>query len=180
MKIYINSYHPDEILEKIKKIDNYFNKSINYIEIISNDGLFKIENSQLFKMNVFDQPVLMLKNFYKNLVLFIDKSYYKTEKIFSQIPYNHDIRNITCFYYDMYNNINMQSNKKSSKNNNIQFVVEGTYKESQIQLQMNSNNMNSKYYNFVPHDFYFLVNEDFDFDNIFCKEELNVFLSHLF
>ena len=74
MKIYVNSYNPADMLDKIKKIDTNFSKSTKYIEILSNEGLYKIENNNLFKLHTVDYPVQILKQYYKNVVLFIDKS----------------------------------------------------------------------------------------------------------
>lgn len=178
MRIYVNSYNPIDMLEKIKKIDTNFSKSTKYIEIVSNEGLYKIENNNLFKLHPVDYPVQILKQFYKNVVLFIDKSYFKPENIYSQIPPEHEIRDVTCFYYDVCDPKLLSRKKKNDYS--IQLVVEGTYKESEINLQTNSNNVNNKYYRYIPHDFYFLVNDNFDFDNYFCKETLNEFLSQLF
>jgi hypothetical protein len=178
MKIYVNSYNPIDMLDKIKKIDTNFSKSSKYIEIVSNNGLYKIENNNLFKLHTVDTPVQILKQYYKNLVFFIDKSYFKAENIYSQIPPEHDIRDVTCFYYDVCEATLLYKKKKNDYS--IQLVVEGTYKENEINLQTNSNNVNNKYYRFVPHDFYFLVNDNFDFDNYFCKEVFNEFLSQLF
>ena len=181
MKIYVNSYQPIDILDKIKKIDTQFSNYSKYIEIISSEGIYKIENNNLFKLHTVDYPVHCLKHFYKNVVLFIDKSYYKTENIYSQIPPDHEIRDVTCLYYQICDP-KMLPHKIKNKNNDyhIQFVVEGTYKEIEINVKTNSNNVNNKYNYFVPHDFYFVVNENFDFDNSFCKEYLNEFLSQLF
>jgi hypothetical protein len=178
MKIYVNSYNPIDMLEKIKKIDANFSKSTKYIEIVSNYGLYKIENNNLFKLHAVDYPVQILKQFYKNVVLFIDKSYFKSENIYSQIPPEHEIRDVTCFYYEVCDPTLLSKKKKNDYS--IQLVVEGTYKENEINLQTNSNNSNNKYYRYVPHDFYFLVNDNFHFENYFCKEVINEFLSQLF
>lgn len=176
MKIYLNAYKPQDLVPKFKHLDNYFNKATNHIEIISpSSGIYKIENKNITRKVVVDKPIETFSKFYKNSVLFVDKSYYKEETVLSQIPFDHTFTNVTCFYYNLHNEEN--GKKKPPR---IQLVVEGFYKENQIQLHTNSNQFNNKYFQFMPTDFYFLVNHDFDMENQFSKEELNVFLSHLF
>jgi hypothetical protein len=175
MKIYLNAYKPKELIPKLKHLDNYFNKSTSHIEIISpSSGIYRIENKNLVRKIIVDKPVETFSKFHKNSVLFLDKSYYKEEKVLSQLPFDHTYTDITCFYYNLHSEEN--GKKKPPR---IQLVIEGTYKENQIQLHSNSNQFNNKYFQFVPTDFYFLVNDEFDIENQFSKEELNVFLSHL-
>jgi hypothetical protein len=176
MKIYLNSYKPQEIVPKLKNLDNYFNKSTSHIEIISpSSGIYRIENKNIVRKIVVDKPIVSFSKFYKNSVLFLDKSYYKEEKVLSQIPFDHSVTNVSCFYYNLHSEEN--GKKKPPR---VQLVIEGSYKDNQIQLHSNSNQFNNKYFQFSPTDFYFLVNDDFDIENQFSKEELNVFLSHLF
>ena len=176
MKIYLNSYKPKELIPKLKHLDNYFNKSTNHIEIISPSfGIYKIENKNIVRKVVVDKPIKTFSKFYKNSVLLLDNSYYKEEKVLSQLPFDHTCREVTCFYYNLHSEEN--GKKKPPR---IQLVVEGVYRENQINLHSNSNHFNNKYFQFVPTDFYLLTNDDFDIENQFSKEEVNVFLSHLF
>ena len=192
MKIYLNSYKPNEILEKVKKSEIYLKKIKNHIEIISETGIYKIENKNVYKLHAIDKPILNLGT-YKNAVLLLDKSYYEKEQIYSQLPVDHNVRNITIFYYDLHKDNSIGIGKKNKYNPNIQLVIEGYYKENQqinlsVFLKNNSNcenNSDNKYNNFIPLDFYFLVKnndtqEKYDNNDNFYKEEVNNYLSLLF
>ena len=161
MKLYIKNYNPIYILKKIKLLDNYYIKTKNSIEIISDDGIFHIDNKRVYKMNVILDKLVELK--INNLELLLDKSVYNNE-IVHQLPFNHIDSHITTFYYAI--------NSKSK----ILLVIEGEY--NNIDKEIIHNNSN-KYPNFNPTNFYFeLPNEKTNFE-IVNNDDLNVFLSLL-
>ena len=158
IKIYLDDYPPQNILSKLDLLDKLYKQTKNHIEIISTDGIFHIENNKLYKLINHDKQIIQKNN------LILDKSICIKNIHYSQIPFEHISTNITSIYY--------------GHHKNIQFVIEGIY-ETNIQLKKEKYNINDKYYHFIPTNFYFLANEDFDFDNILLMEEINVFLSML-
>jgi len=160
-KIFLHDYKPILLKKKIKKLDEYFRKMENYIEIVSPDGLFSIENERLYKLKPLDKEIV--KCSLENFELLIDDSYFDKEIVLSQIPYDNISSKIHRFYY---------SQEPIGKKTFLTLVIEGTYDNTHL-----DENLNDKYLNFTPRNFYFLTNERID--NILIKKELNVFLSLL-
>jgi hypothetical protein len=130
----------------------------NSIEIISDDGIFYINDKKFSKMNIISDKLVELRSNYLELLL--DKSVYNNE-IVHHLPLNHINTHITSFYYSI--------NSKSK----IILVIEGKY-ENEI-----SNKITNKYHNFIPTNFYFEVpNEKTNFE-LLNNDDLNVFLSLL-
>ena len=62
MKIYIKDYNPKDILKKIKLIDEYYYSRKKSIEIISDNGIFYIDDKKFHKINiVLDELVELIK-----------------------------------------------------------------------------------------------------------------------
>ena len=162
MKIYINNYNPNNLLKKIKLIDKYFYGTKNNIEIVSDDGIFYIDNNKFYKLNIISDDLSKLNN--NNNELLIDKSIYNKD-ITHQLPLEHIILNVTTFYYS----INVKSK--------IKLVIEGKYEDENFNFEILNNT--NKYQNFIPTNFYFEVpNEKNDFE-ILNNDDLNVFFSML-
>ena len=162
-KIFVRDYKPILLKKKIKKLDEYFRKMEKYTEIVSPDGLFSIENEKMHKLKPIDKEIVA-HNF-DNFELLLDDSYFEREIVLSQIPYDNISLAFHRFYY---------SQEPIGKNSFLRFVIEGIY-ENDNNNKINDNK--DKYLNFVPTNFYFLMNEKID--NILIKKELNVFLSIL-
>ena len=158
MKLYIKNYKPIDILKKIKLLDEYYFNTKNSIEIISDDGIFFINDKKFYKMSIILDKLVELR--INDLELLLDKSMYKDE-IVHYLPLNHIDSCITSFNYAI--------NSKSK----IILVIEGKY-ENEI-----SNKITNKYHNFIPTNFYFEVpNEKTNFE-LLNNDDLNVFLSLL-
>jgi hypothetical protein len=156
MKIYIKNYKPKNILKKLKLLDDYYINTKNSIEIISDEGIFYVNDKNFYKMNIILDKLSELRS--NDLELLLDKSVFKNE-IVHHLPLNHVNTHITTFYYSI--------NPKSK----IKLVIEGNY-ENEI-------NITNKYYNFISTNFYFEVqNEITDFE-LLNNDDLNVFLSLL-
>ena len=177
-KIYIKDYNLNLLKQKFYKLDEYFRNKETFIEVFSPEGFFNIDNNNLYKLIAIDKQKYICK--YETYNLLFDNSYFEKECV-SQIPIDHIILNMTKFYYE-YGEYGKNTNKdhvkpKSNKSNNninksfLILVIEGIY-ETKIQ-----NDNKDKYCDFIPINFYFLINESFD--NILIKNDLNVFLSML-
>jgi hypothetical protein len=199
MKIYIKDYNPMDILKKIKLIDEYYYSTKKSIEIISDDGIFYINDKKFYKMNVVLDKLVELK--IKNFDILLDKSVYNNDIVY-QLPFSYIDSHITTFYYA----INSNKFNKSK----IKLVVEGNYDvihneicdneicdnkitdneigdnkitDNEIGDNKITDNKDkiimNKYYNFSPTNFYFETpNEKPDFE-LLNNDDLNVFLSLL-
>lgn len=164
MKIYIKDYNPMDVLKKIKLIDEYYYSTKKYIEIISDSGIFYINDKNFYKINIVLDELVELK--ITDLDILLDKSLYNNDIIY-QLPFNYIDSHITAFYYAI--------NSKSK----IKLVIEGKYNEiTDNEIDKDKIIMN-KYYNFSPTNFYFEApNEKTDFE-LLNNDDLNVFLSLL-
>lgn len=167
MKIYIKDYNPMDVLKKIKLIDEYYYSTKKYIEIISDSGIFYINDKNFYKINIVLDELVELK--ITDLDILLDKSIYNNDIIY-QLPFNYIDSHITAFYYAI--------NSKSK----IKLVIEGKYEiiDNEIDKVIDKDKIiMNKYYNFSPTNFYFEApNEKTDFE-LLNNDDLNVFLSLL-
>jgi len=164
-KIYINNYNPSAIKDKINLLSENIKLEKNIIEIISPDGIFNVENNNIYKLKPIDFEIKTDK--LNNFTLLFDESYYVKEEVLSQIPYDHIISNKSIIHY---------TTTGTKTKTFVELVVEGIY-ESNFFTATSRNNSIDKLSCFRPINFYFLINEPFD--NILVKKELSVFLSML-
>jgi hypothetical protein len=98
MKIYIPNFMP----KNIKGLNDTLCKNIiTYNDIYSSEGLFRIQNNNIFQLIPNDISVIYTK--YNNTDFIIDKSYYIFNKNIYCIPYNHIIYNIEKTEYKLDN-----------------------------------------------------------------------------
>jgi hypothetical protein len=157
MKLYIKNYKPIDILNKIELLEQYYVTNKHSIEIISDDGIFYVDEKKSYKINIILDKLVELKS--NNLELLLDKSIYNNIVNY-QLPLSHIVFYVTSFYYLI--------NSKSK----IKLVIEGKYEN-------NNNKVTNKYHNFTPTNFYFEIpNEKTNFE-LLNNDDLNVFLSLL-
>jgi len=168
MKLYIKNYKPIDIFKKIKFIDDYYINTKNSIEIISDDGIFYIDNKKFYKINIISDKLVELRS--NDLELLLDKTVYNND-IVHQLPLNHIYTDSTTFYYAI--------NPKSK----IKLVIDGKYEFNTNEISDNEDDkkkiITNKYHNFIPTNFYFEIpNEKTNFE-LLNNDDLNVFLSLL-
>jgi hypothetical protein len=156
MKIYIQHYN----LNNIASLDKYLYSETTHIDIYSNEGIFMVDNTQIFKLKITDKDVYKIENYGVNFsgsnnkhTLLIDESVIEKEPVF-QIPQDHIAIKLTTFTYKMY------------QKSNVSLVIEGTY---------NQPGNNGRYDGFEPRDFYFISSSNLTE----IKDNLCVFLSLL-
>jgi hypothetical protein len=152
MKIYIENYDIDNLENKMPILTKYCDNCENaqLLLVYSDDGIFKINENKLQKMNIITDKVdrKQLSGF------IIDRSKIIYENC-NYLPYEHIFNKINQFIYKV--------NDKSK----LKLVIEGTYIEQNNNLK------------FVPNDFYFETNLEEQIYNSVIKDDLNVFLSLL-
>ena len=106
MKIYLPGFMPKNI--DIENIDieninsSIHKKSVDYCNIYSQEGLFRIQNNNVYQLIPQDIPIE--KTIYNNIEFIIDKSSYIFRKNIYSIPYKHIIYNIEQHEYKLYDN----------------------------------------------------------------------------
>ena len=149
MKIYLENYNPVLLQNKLALFEKYLVNTNQFIEVISENGLFMVNDQDICKITVtLDESIKME---YPPFSLIVDKSKVNLEKVYA-VP-NHTY--LTKIVKNIY---------KPTKASKIQFIIEGETNSS--------NNLN-----FLPTNFYFEVPDNMDLT--VNKEDLNVFLFHL-
>lgn len=102
MKIYIKNLEIQNIKERIELIKKYEIKNIKYIIFYSNDGIFELNNKNLYKLYQNDVKIISDNISYNNkdYELLYDNSFYNKEKIYS-IPNLYREKKIFKTYYKM-------------------------------------------------------------------------------
>ena len=163
VRIYIDKYSPQKLTHnKLKQIDQYYKNTIQYTQLFSLDGIFRIENNQLVRINIIDKPIINRTDYYDNHVLLVDESIVEKEPILSQIPYEHLVTNVVIHQYNL----------STAKEPKLTLFIEGTYDNEMLSIQASN-----RYVNFKPTNLYFLAIEDID--HLLIKQELVELLSVL-
>lgn len=160
MKIYIQNYNIKNLVNKLEALEKYkVNKKV-ITEIYSDEGIFNINDINLYKLMIEDSDITKINNYYNNYNILIDNSKITYVKSY-QIPHNHVLLHTSEFYY-------LASPKSSIK---LVIICKCLFNE------MTKSESNSD--EFVPIDFYFEVSDIIDIHSETFKSDLNVFLSLL-
>jgi len=154
MKIYIDKYNINKLSKKMPLLQPYYANSKANVFIYSAEGIFKIDENTILKLNILSDKVD--KSQMDGFIFIVDESKIVYEN-YTHIPNEHICNNVTRHMY------------KTNRMSKVQFVIEGFYKDTVEGIQRN----------FVPTDFYFETNVEDKIYNPIIKDDLNVFLSIL-
>lgn len=159
MKIYIKVDNLFKLSNKLSLLKKYYiNSQISY-EVFSQEGLFIIDKNSVFRLIHIDKEIINFENYYNNISLIADYSYTNNLLTF-QLPREHVLIPYIYLFFTLPNK------------SNIKLVIQTT----DLSIDPTDNNF---LINIVATDLYFESKEDIDLNNLFIKEEINVFLSHL-
>jgi len=161
MKLYINNLNLDILPNIMKAFEEFSFKTETYIQVYSNDGMYKIDNSNITKFINNDIDIKIIEKYYNDFSIIVDPSYFTTET-----AYQIDTEHIS---------IPIKKNIfKMNKNSNIMLVIECEIKQDNNFFKKN-NTENA----LVPTDIYFELPNNTDVNNILVKNEIIEFLSLL-
>jgi hypothetical protein len=145
---------------KLNSLEPYYKNTTKYTQLFSHEGVFRIEKSQLFRINVMDKSIIIKKDYYLGQTLLLDESNVEKDPVLSQLPYDHLSTELTLHHYSV----------STSKEPKLTLVVEGYYDN---EISQNAN----RYTNFTPTNFYFLAIDDIE--HLLIKQELVELLTAL-
>ena len=154
MRIFIIDYSLSNLASKIPYIKKYLVDIKKKLEIVTSNGEYYIDNYKTYKMVINDKDIVVYNNYFNNFSLLVDYSYLEMIET-SQVP-NSNIEMVTNYLYFSLN-----------KNSKIKFVVNAINDNIDDIINLN------------PLDFYIEVDGDIDINDIFYKDEINLFLSLL-
>ena len=155
MKIYIDNYNIENLPKKMKNLNKYLTNKTNTIDVYSDEGIFSIDQQNIYKVAYLDKPTKRGKYINATGIIFdiIIDTTETTKTIVNQLPPDNVI---------MKSETQIYQTDASSK---TKLVVSST--------------LNKLLNEYKPHDFYFDVSNDIDINSPIFKEDINVFLSHL-
>lgn len=155
MKIYIENYNIENLSKKMKGLNKYLTNKTNVIEVYSDEGIFVIDQQNIYKVDYLDKPIKKGKYISDTSAVFnmIIDTTETTKAIVNQMPPDNVIIKTETQVYQ----INASSKTK--------LVVIST--------------LNKAVNEYKPCDFYFDVSNDIDINSQIFKEDINVFLFHL-
>ena len=168
VKMYIDGLKPDKINKYIlRKLDDYFREKKETFHLYSEDGIYSIENSKIYKKTPTDETIKIIKN--GDFTYYFDKSSFKKTSVLSQLPVHAIPIKRTQFTFCESTNINKTK---------VMLVIDGIYTTPQeIGENVKNGTIGNNYDNFIVDEIYFVLKEEID--NYLIKKELNVFLSLL-
>ena len=128
MKIYINDYNLKNIPTKFEKLKHYFVQKTNFIMVYSDEGIYKINENSVQKLNIVSDNTRTLK---ENII--IDESVIHYEEC-NYIPYFHIANKITKHIYRVSpkSKLNLVIETISTENDEINMKPYDFYFESSI------------------------------------------------
>lgn len=151
MKIYIDKFNLDILNDISELFKEYLIKEKIYTTLYTNEGFYRIEDKQIYFLNVDDQTIKTYEQYYKNFTLIVDKSYLNKSQVNSIHGDTHLSFNTKEDYYKL--------NKKSD----LTLVLKYYLKNGKP----------------IPDDIYFETEKDIDINEPFIKTEIIEFLSVL-
>lgn len=155
MKIYIDNYNIENLPKKMKCLNKYLTNKTNSIEVYSDEGIFVIDQQNIYNITYLDKPIKKVKYINNNDTKFdmmIDTTE-TTKTIVNHLPQDNIIIKTETQIYQ----IDASSKTKLVVNSRLNKLV-NEYK---------------------VYDFYFDVSNDIDINSPIFKEDINVFLFHL-
>ena len=154
MKIYINKLNITLLPDLQTYLAQYNNllKTYQYIELITNEGIYHIDNSHIKCLYPVDGPVKLYEHYYKEYTMIVDSSSCKRVNVHSIHGDKHFQQKVTKHVY--------QTNLPS-----LHFVIE-TYHETSHDDKTCTNGK----------DCYFESNEMLDMNELFVKQAIIEFL----
>ena len=150
MRIFIKDYNLSNLNNIIKLLEKYLVKTTIQYDAFSNEGIYQIDNSNIYKLEKTDKKIKIHKNYFNNFTILVDSSDIIKVKE-NQIPPDSIVISIKNMFYQL------------NSNSKIKLLIQ----------------VNNETHDLILIDFYFIIDEETDIDNIFIKNELNVFLSLL-
>jgi len=151
MKIYINNLNLDIINEMSELFKENLTKTDKYIELYTNEGLYRIEDKAIYLLDINDKEIQIFEKYYNNFTLIVDTSFFNKKNTSSIHGETHLSFQIIEKYYklDIFSHISL--------------VIKYNLDKTKL----------------IPSDIYFESQKDININDVFIKKEIIEFLSVL-
>ena len=123
-KVHINKLHTNHnILEKLHK---YHYKEKKYTYLYSENGIFCMENDQIYKLNIVDGEIEKKNKYYEDFDLWVDSTKTVKEKSIQQLPFDYYVSKVKEQHFRLHENATMTFCIELSNNkiNNYYFLTD--------------------------------------------------------
>ncbi len=153
MRIYIHNVNLRALNNIHKSLTELLTETKSYIEVYTNESIYQIDDKYITLLEPKDGEITFHQNYYENISLIVDKSYFQKTNETSVYGNKHLHKLIRKYIYKL--------NPKSK----VSFVVETSPLLDDI--------------TFAAIDSYFECTEQVDIKELFIRQEINEFLSLL-
>lgn len=153
MKIYINNLNLNILTNIANLFKDYLIKTESNAELYTSEGIYRIEDRNIYLLDTTDKDVKIFENFYENFTLLVDPSICNKNITSS-------VHGEAHLFFLIKKNI-----YKINKNSDISLIIKYSSPDNETVPS--------------PNDIYFEINKDIDINEYFIKNELIEFLSIL-
>jgi hypothetical protein len=178
----VNNLNIDLAGDFVKLFQPFLHKNQTFVEVFTDEGLFHIERKHVYQLLTHDEEVIPYPNFFKNVTLLADPSWFSKQKTTSLCgSTDHAAYSVHQYIYKMPTHTHVQlviefiSKEVEERPRDVYFEIMNI-EENKVHANNVSRNKSSQMKARVDQQ---LV-EKRDIDDIFVKNELIEFLSYLF
>lgn len=151
MKIYINNLNLDIINDLSELFKENLVRTEKYIELYTNDGIYRIEDKNTYYLDVIDKEIQILEKYYENFSIIVDPSFYHK-------------KNTSSIHGDKHQSLQiMEKHYKFNKSSPISLVLKYYLDKSE----------------YLANDIYIESQKEININDLFIKNEIIEFLSVL-
>jgi len=134
MKIYIDNYSTEKIYKKMNSFNNYLLNKTNVIEVYSDEGVYSVDNNNIYKITYVDKPIKKIKHS-SEIDMIIDFS--ETKKIIvNHLPSDCIILKIETHNYKLNEKIKLVID--FTLNKNMDYKIHNFYFDVSDDIDINS------------------------------------------
>ena len=89
MKVYIQNFNLDIIEEVSGMFKNCLTHTDTYITLYTDEGMYQIEDKQIYLLDTVDKDSITYANFYNEFTLIVDPSFFSKQKVTSVLGKEH-------------------------------------------------------------------------------------------
>jgi hypothetical protein len=101
MKIYINNFNLNILNDLQKTLSDILFDTQLYTELYTNEAMYHIDNKHIFFLEPKDGEIIIHKNYFNNITLIVDNSYFQKKSQMSILGFEHVHKIITKRIYKL-------------------------------------------------------------------------------
>lgn len=149
MKIYINNLNLNLLNEYTKFLTKYNYEIIQFKEIYTTSGIYKIKEDKIYRLIPDDKPIEIQYNYYEKMTIVCDSSFYKISETTNILGETHVCNEIVQYNYIFKPNDEIKLVIQHCKNNENKLLPFDFYFETDKNININDEHIREQLYNFI-------------------------------